>query len=731
MKYGVYIGLLIQVLLFNYSNAQPTCTIQVLSSHDSTAITQALYISNCGKKQVVSNTQGQLVLDSIACTCNGSITALGYEQIFNIKPVASIVYLNKRNVNLNEVIVTGQAKKILAENSIYKVFTINNATIKKQALNNLSDVLGQEAGFYRQQDNILGSATNLMGVGGQNIKVLINGIPINGRENGNIDLAQINITNAQRIEIVKGPMSVLYGTDALGGVINIITKEATQPFTASLQTYAESINKINTNAELGFAKGKHAVHCNIARNFFGGYLFTDSFSRAQQWKPKVQYNTDVQYNFTYNKVKLSYTPSYMWEKIYNKGTPTVDPFSATAIDEYYTTQRFSQVLSAEVDADANSKFTFNNGVNIYYRTRTKYSKDMASLQELPVVSSTGADTSRFIDYNFRGIGNSKFNNSVTIQYGYDINIQEASSLKLQNKIPSIHDYALFISTPIELFKNLQLQPAVRLSYNNLYYVPAIPSLNIRTKLYNRVLLRASYAKGFRAPSFKEMYLYFVDVNHYIVGNPALKPEESTHTQLFIESTLKQTKRFKYNIVSATYYNDIANQIALALLPNTANQFVYVNIGTFNNIAQELSLQILSKKSNITIGTMYNAILAQSTINQYRGWEALAKGTYYMGRYNTGINWMYRYIHNQPILAIATVGGSNFSNSYLPPQHLADVNVSQQFFKGKLGVQLGIRNLFNITSLTIQGNTGGGIHSHGNTQSVYPARSLFTNIIYRW
>jgi outer membrane receptor for ferrienterochelin and colicins len=72
---------------------------------------------------------------------------------------------------------------------------------------------------------VYGSSVSINGISGEGVKILVNGVPMVGRIDGKIDISQINLTNVERIEIVKGPQSVIYGTDALGGVINIITKE--------------------------------------------------------------------------------------------------------------------------------------------------------------------------------------------------------------------------------------------------------------------------------------------------------------------------------------------------------------------------------------------------------------------------------------------------------------------------------------------------------------------------
>ena len=66
---------------------------------------------------------------------------------------------------------------------------------------------------------------SLQGLSGEHIKFLIDGVPVIGRMDGNVDLSQLNMYNVDHIEIVEGPMSVIYGSNALAGAVNIITKE--------------------------------------------------------------------------------------------------------------------------------------------------------------------------------------------------------------------------------------------------------------------------------------------------------------------------------------------------------------------------------------------------------------------------------------------------------------------------------------------------------------------------
>ncbi|MFM2191250.1 MAG: hypothetical protein RLZZ118_207 [Bacteroidota bacterium] len=688
----------------------------------------------CANKftQFSSDSNGNVTISIAFKNCMFSVEAAGYDTKYNIEVGAAkfiTIVLERRNTQLQDIVVTGQAKHVLAEKSIYKVNVINAATLRQQAANNLGDALATQNNFFKQNDNILGSSINMQGIGGQNIKILLNGVPMNGRENGNIDISQINVANVERIEIIKGPMSVLYGTDALGGVINIITKTNTDNKRLELQAYAESNNKINNNISFGMAKKRHSFSTNLARNFFGGYLYTDTFNRAQLWKPKDQYTLDANYTYATSKGKFIYTPSAMFETILNRGTPNVDAFGAYGIDEYYKTKRIANTFIADVEIDSTRKLTFSNNVSYYSRIKNRYAKDLIAQTSQLTHNAGDQDTSVFVDYNFRGFYHAKKSNQASFMVGYEISAQTGTSNKLINNTKTVLDFASYISVPMVVNKKLSLQPAVRVANNTFYKAPITPSFNLRWALAKQVILRASYARGFRAPSLKELYLNFVDINHNITGNDSLLPEKSHQLQLHVDAPIKNTDDWKIKIGNSTFYNIISNQISLAAVDVARNMFQYANVDNYKNICNETNVQLQYKKWRNNVGVSINSILTADSGRGFNNVELLYTTNYPITKYKAAINFNYRYIGKQAILGLSTIGRDATYNAYLPPMHLADINISKQFLNNKLQVQVGMRNIFGITSVAIQGNANTSIHGGNGQQNVSPGRSGFVNA--RW
>lgn len=131
-------------------------------------------------------------------------------------------------IQLEDVVITGGYKPGSVKNSVYQVKVISETQIKKIAPSSLQDVLNSQLNFRFSHDNATGGSNlNLLGLSGQYVKILIDGVPMVGRQgvSNEININQVDVNSIERIEIIEGPMSVIYGADALAGVINIITKK--------------------------------------------------------------------------------------------------------------------------------------------------------------------------------------------------------------------------------------------------------------------------------------------------------------------------------------------------------------------------------------------------------------------------------------------------------------------------------------------------------------------------
>ncbi len=118
---------------------------------------------------------------------------------------------------LPKVVLTSQIKPQSVDSTVNKVRVISRQRIEEQAAPNPMRLPSNELNISISNDAVLGSQISLNGLSGQHVKILRDGVPVIGRQDGNLDLSQINLNNVERIEIVEGPQSTVYGTEAYGG----------------------------------------------------------------------------------------------------------------------------------------------------------------------------------------------------------------------------------------------------------------------------------------------------------------------------------------------------------------------------------------------------------------------------------------------------------------------------------------------------------------------------------
>ncbi len=269
-------------------------------------------------------------------------SALGYHPLSDtLRPgEQKNFFLQPTVYNMDEVVVTGQYTPQPVDKSIFRVKVIGAKTIGQKASNNLGELMAGELNIRTSFDGALGSRIMLQGLGGEHIKFLIDGVPLIGRMNGNIDLGQLNLYNVKQIEVIEGPMSVIYGSNALAGVINIITKDNDQTrYTTNAAAYLESVGVYNFNADMSASRNKWSGSVAAARNFFEGFSAVDA-GRSQRWKPKRQYNADANLGYKAKDLNMRMSVSYFNELLKDKGN-LLKPYFETAFDSDFLTNRLT------------------------------------------------------------------------------------------------------------------------------------------------------------------------------------------------------------------------------------------------------------------------------------------------------------------------------------------------------------------------------------------------------
>lgn len=668
---------------------------------------------------------------SISENCFIHISYVGYETIIDsiYQEETRTFYLEPDVFNLEAYVVTANCAPQKVDKSIYKIQVISSKEIVSKGANNLTDLLNSELNMRISNDAALGSSVSLQGLSGEHIKVLIDGVPVVGRKNGNIDLSQIDLSNVDHIEIIEGPMSVVYGSNALAGVINIITKEnKTALFSSQITSYLETVGVYNFNGSASVRKKKNYFGISAGRNFFDGFTTTPEL-RSMQWKPKRQINGSIDYGYNTAKQNLKLSASIFDELLQDKGN-LLAPYYEAAFDQYFYTTRTDARGDYVLKMKNSKQLSIIASYSYYNWRKNTYLKDLTTLNQILSENPDQHDTTIVISLMSRGIYSKESpSHSLNYQIGYDINKETATGKRILSQSQTIGDYASFINVKYSSIRNLILQPGLRYGYNTKYTAPLIYSLNAHYRL-NGSSFRASFARGFRAPSIKELYLDFHDVNHNINGNENLKAEYSMNYSISANTNFKK-KDNAFSLKASAFYNDIENIITLALLEN--GSYTYTNLETYITKGFDIGLKY-SFYPRINLGIaygnigIYNSTAAKSDSRDFLYSSNVSLNTEYLiPKIDVNIAAFYKYNGVLPQIIIDENG--NLEETYISSYNLLDISFSKKFFKNSINISMGAKNLFNNTVIPSSSTSTGGTHTSGGDLPIGWGRTLFIQFSY--
>jgi len=696
-----------------------------------------------GEKLVVGTNNFGSTSVNISGNCVVKTKVFGYHSIIDtllLKGNVKLFLVPDKTV-LEVLAITGQYAPESPDQSVHNVKIISKDRMNAQGAVTLKDVLSNETNMRLTQDGILGSSISMQGVSGENVKILIDGVPVIGRLDGSIDLSQINLNDIERIEIVEGPMSVNYGTSALGGTINLITKKGQKKiWELNTNTYYESVGQYNWDGGVSWQKGKHKLSVSGGRNYFDGWIEGESIellpkekladiNRFKTWNPKEQFFAEARYQIKIGSQTISPYVQWFNETILNRGYPR-EPYYEKAFDDHYSTERTNVGFQSSGKIGKNYNLKILGAKNAFERIKNSWIKDLTTLDQTLTETPGDQDTSRFSLYMSRGsISRIKDSTWLKYQLGYDVSYESAYGSRINELEQFLGDFALFGSAEIQLFKNrLVLKPGIRATYNTEYKAPLIPSFHTKY-VSNKWTFRGSYAQGFRAPSLKELYFLFVDINHNIIGNTNLEAEKSHNFQL--NATWKKgLKKGGLRLKIGSFYNQIYNRITLGLT-SVQNQYQYLNIDEF--VTQGIQTDVTLNKSswNINIGGTYNGVFnsisnRSDEISDFSYTpEVRANGSYTFKKYNTILSLFYKYTGSVVVFVLDENG--NVLTGKIEGYHTLDVSISQKFWKNRITWTIGGKNLFNVTSITSEFLSQGAHTVSGGTSLTAWGTSVFTSL----
>lgn len=418
------------------------------------------------------------------CLCLVSFSGYSQEQIDSLFLSDSLQY------NVEDIIISATRNERLVTSLPVSSIVVDAEEIQNKQLTNLSDLLVELPGITTVPDFGGGEGIQLQGIDSEYVLVMIDGVPVVGRSAGTFDVNRIALQQVEQVEIVKGAASSLYGNEALGGVINIITKSPIQKTIQFSSKYATN-NTFNIFGSIQdvFANGGYSIN---ARHYqTNGYRFNESGLSQVTPYNNQEVNGKLEIDLSESAI-IKLRGRYFQQK-------SEDEF----IDDNILTDEWNTQLKVEKewnnDFHTSLDFAVTNYKNQYDVQDVFYNQWYVQ----PEVRFGWKDT--FL----AGLGLK--NESLNRSY-----------FSAKPKINSQYAYAQYD----EHFFNHQLNVVVgaRFDRHEQYDSRLSPKLALRYQLLPELALRASYGNGFKTPGFRQLYFNFPNpaASYEVIGTKEIE-----------------------------------------------------------------------------------------------------------------------------------------------------------------------------------------------------------------
>jgi len=413
----------------------------------------------------------------------------------------STVELKTITVNAAPPLPAKADNVIDAKHAAMPVIVIDHKKIAMMGSRRLDDVLREQTGLAVVSD--LGSGNRAVGLQMQGfsseyITILIDGQPMAGRNNGNFDLSRISVSNTERIEIIKGASSSLYGSEALGGVVNIITRQISTHTQAALSALYGTYNTLDAavNSETPFAhkKGTAFLSANYYRT--DGFNVNPYLSKGSQTAPPYNsFTVQGRAKYQLNNVSTLHFSGRFADRL------------STMSRDYGAMPSKDELSETDVNGMVSLDNHFNNGVRVigrYYITR------YASTQDVQLIhSNQSLQSDEFTEYVHRvEVQGSKDFKQVSVIGGagsdYSSTTGETSG--------HMYNYFAYAQANYKPVRQLSVVAGVRYDGNNVYGGKANPSAGVNYAPARWITFRGAVGMGYKSPTYRQLYQVFTNVS---------------------------------------------------------------------------------------------------------------------------------------------------------------------------------------------------------------------------
>lgn len=486
-----------------------------------------------------------------------------------------------RTDSIQEVVVTGTGTQHLLKDAPVQTEVISGRQLQQYAGKSIEDILSGLTASFAFNENDMGSHLQMNGLGNSYVLILIDGRRLHGDNGGENDLSLIDPHNIEKIEIVKGASSALYGSDAIAGVINIITKKhREQGVMVENTSRFGSYGDIRQHNGIALNFGKFSSYTNFQLQHSDGwqntseealsqteYHITDSRNKTVNRHTNWQIAEHLTYQLT-PKIELYADGSIYWKRIYRPcgKHPGVD---VKTYDMQYNNASVSvggkwklnetDVITLDADwkrhaykyvyTDTTLTDGYVNGRFTNYYPFFPGDVDLQSDQRLTHIT-------------LKGVFRLPYQQQLSAGFDYRYDWLEAP-MRVNGGKATDNTQALYVQDEWALLNPLYLTAGLRLTRNEGFGTRLTPKLSAMLKV-NDLRLRATWSQGYKTPTPKELhYQYVRNMNGVLLylGNSNLKAQTSNYFGLSAEYSIGNL-----TMTLSGYYNKVDNMIALVTIP---------------------------------------------------------------------------------------------------------------------------------------------------------------------
>lgn len=459
-----------------------------------------------------------------------------------------VLKLKSSYINLDQVVVTGTGTHHKLKDSPVPIEVISGNELRKSGTTDFitaMTMLNPSLSFSPTAG--MGSYLTMNGLSNKYVVIMVDGQRLSGDVAGNIEISRINMNNIKRIEVLKGAASSLYGSDAIAGVINIITENPKNFLTVSSST------KVEEHAQL-----TQTVNADVTTKKFGSYT-SYMYQQANGWQlsdidedgeptnqvPSAGFGTHVvnqKFTFAPTKKLSFYAGGQFYDKLTDRSP---EAYSYNIGSQDYTLNAGGKYLLGK------SSYISLDLLNDNFTTTYKYiTEDKKSGYN--VGDRKTNKKQHFYDANLKGVF--RHNNFAKTSVGFEYLEDKLKNPDAQVIGKSVYTLGLYAQEELK-WKGLQAILGLRYVYHETFKSRVTPKASLMYSVgdFN---FRASYSAGFRTPKLEDLYYDKVKTTTLTIGNPDLGPEKSNYYSLNAEYANKF-----FTVAVTGYINEVNDMIS--------------------------------------------------------------------------------------------------------------------------------------------------------------------------